>query len=415
MLQEKQRKVAKRATGENKKPESPNVLDMRLKSDFLDNKKSITAEIPNIRLRPEQIEEIQLCDYSLRLFYATRIQPLSLGEIKEYFPEPESQKAQSVINRFLAVGLIHVTPEEKYYSNFPENYVNYSDYRYDKLLEARKDKKVFNLMKEFTGNREYWKDKTYFSMDAFYTDEQTKEVQAMFKEIKEKLKQYSNDNAKTKSVKGMKFRRIKFFDMFFAILLAFVLVSMPSTPSFAEEQSALTDVQLRDLAVYRGAAGKFSVVLESGGGNDPTILMVQRAVSPEEYEHMMGHTRVFTDIMANSGLTMPLAFAVNTLSDSTNIGTDLGPILKGGSDDSKLHDGSLEDSGGGHDPTVIPDKIPCILEDEDGAIEVKLRELCPYQKLLINYARCKSEKQDCSKIEALMKELVDQNPSLLDK
>ncbi len=133
-------------------------LDFKSKGDSSPQSKSVTkptTENTDIRLSPEQIEEIHTDEYSLLLFYATRVQPLSVAEIKKQFPEPEPKKVISVMERFVKAGLIHMTPEGKYYSNFPDNYINYSDYRYDSDLEAKKDSKVFRLMKEFTGNREY--------------------------------------------------------------------------------------------------------------------------------------------------------------------------------------------------------------------------------------------------------------------
>ena len=161
------------------------------------------TEVPSIRLSPEQIEEIHVDEYTLTLFYATRMEALSLLEIKRQFPEPEAKKVQSIMDRFIKVGLIHITSEGKYYSNFPENYINYSNYRYDNDLEARKDAKVFQIMKEQTGKLEYWKNRTYFSMDNFYSDEQSEELQALFKTIKLKAKEFANQNSQKISLKGL--------------------------------------------------------------------------------------------------------------------------------------------------------------------------------------------------------------------
>ena len=184
-------------------------------------------DVPSVRLSPEQIEEIHADEYSLVLFYATRMQPMSIGEIKRQFVETEPKKAESVMERFLKVGLIHKTDDGKFYSNFPNNYINYSDYRYDGDLEARKDSKVFQIMKEQTGKKEFWKDKTYFSIDAFFTDEQSSELIEMLKEVKLKAKQFANQNDKLTS-KGMKFRRFKFYDMFWAIALFVITFSLTS-------------------------------------------------------------------------------------------------------------------------------------------------------------------------------------------
>ena len=86
-------------------------------------------EVPTVRLLPEQIEEIHADEYSLKLFYATRIEPQTLAQIKRDFPEPEAKKAQSILDRFVRVGLVHVTVDGKYYSNYTENYINYASYR----------------------------------------------------------------------------------------------------------------------------------------------------------------------------------------------------------------------------------------------------------------------------------------------
>ncbi|MGZ3789506.1 MAG: hypothetical protein ACXVLQ_13340 [Bacteriovorax sp.] len=66
-------------------------------------------------------------------------------------------------------------------------------------------------MKEFSDNKEFWKDKAYFSIDAFFTDEQSKDLIEMLKEVKLKAKQFSNENDKL-GITGMKIRRFKFYD-----------------------------------------------------------------------------------------------------------------------------------------------------------------------------------------------------------
>jgi len=217
---------------------------LKQESKSMDKKLVPSKDVETITLEPEQIEEIHADEYSLTLFYATRTQPMSLLEIKRQFAEPESKKAQSVMDRFLKAGLIHITREGKYYSNFPEGYINYANYRYDSDLEARKDSKVFQIMKEQTGKRDYWKDKTYFSIDAFFSDEQTKEMLELFKEIKLKAKQYANENSQNNNLKGLKFRRMKFYDMTLTIVFAVLLFFGGSSQSYA-----------------------------GGGGNDPTGMM----------------------------------------------------------------------------------------------------------------------------------------------
>lgn len=234
------------------------------------NKRSVASrigsDVPSIRLSAEQIEEIHADEYSLTLFYASRVEPLSLLEIKREFAEPEPKKAQSVMDRFLKVGLVHLTVDGKYYSNFPENYINYSHYRYDADLEAKKDSKVFDLMKEFTGKGEYWKDKTYFSIDAFYSKEQSDELLEMFKAIKVKAKEFANQNAKKKSIRSLKFRRLKFYDMTFAIFLALSLVWIFPVHSFAAGGGNDPTASLESSEYVQYAS---FLDLPRGGGHDP--------------------------------------------------------------------------------------------------------------------------------------------------
>ncbi len=232
-------------------------------------------DVPSVRLSPEQIEEIHADEYSLVLFYATRMQPMSIGEIKRQFVETEPKKAESVMERFLKVGLIHKTDDGKFYSNFPNNYINYSDYRYDGDLEARKDSKVFQIMKEQTGKKEFWKDKTYFSIDAFFTDEQSSELIEMLKEVKLKAKQFANQNDKLTS-KGMKFRRFKFYDMFWAVALFAITFSLtaihPASNAFASHSGGNDPV---GVSYVMNKIGTVTVdKVSGGGGNDPTASFV---------------------------------------------------------------------------------------------------------------------------------------------
>jgi hypothetical protein len=239
-------------------------------------KKKEVNDVPSIRLSPEQIEEIHADEYSLVLFYATRMQPMSIGEIKRQFVETEPKKAESVMERFLKVGLTHKTEDGKFYSNFPNNYINYSEYRYDGDLEARKDAKVFQIMKEQTGKKEFWKDKAYFSIDAFFTDEQSSELNEMLKEVKLKAKHFANQNDKLTS-KGMKFRRFKFYDMFWAIALFAITFSLtaihPTSNAFASHGGGNDPV---GVSYVMNKIGNITVdkVSGGGGGNDPTASVI---------------------------------------------------------------------------------------------------------------------------------------------
>lgn len=240
------------------------VQNLRIDSKELDIDGEI-KEVPSIRLSPDQIEEIHTDEYSLTLFYATRVQPLSLDELKRQFPEPEAKKAQSVMDRYMNAGLVYLTPDKKYYSYFPENYINYSNYRYDGDLEAKKDAKVFQLMKEYTGKKEYWTDKTYFSMDAFFTEEQSQELIQMFKNIKLKAKHYSNKNTQNKNIHGLKFRRIKFYDMIFSFLLL-ILFNLALIPALASAGGNDPTARMSKVN-FQFDSG----IVIAGGGNDPSM------------------------------------------------------------------------------------------------------------------------------------------------
>ena len=312
------------------------VQDGRLNSKNMENTKAIQQEVPSIRLSPEQIEEVHTDEYSLTLFYATRMEPMSLLEMKRQFPEPEPKKVQSIMDRYIKVGLVHITSDGKYYSNFPENYINYSHYRYDSDLEARKDSKVFQIMKEQTGKTEFWKDKTYFSMDAFYSEEQSKELLEMFKAIKLRAKTYANQNAEKKSIKGLKFRRMKFFDMTFAFL---IFLSF----GFGVTSQAMS---------AGGNDPHRTVIARAGGGNDPT----GRVMVSESYSQI----------------------------DSDN--PDCGG---GGHDPNECFDPHT--GGGGHDPaesggTINPKS--CFLKIEGRIIEVKNQKLCKLQRLIDILSEC---------------------------
>jgi hypothetical protein len=325
------------------------VASPRLGSQKSDKATAPQVEVPSIRLSPEQIEEIHVDEYSLTLFYATRVEPLTVNDIKREFAEPEPKKAQAVMDRFIKVGLVHITPDGAYYSNYPENYINYSHYRYDGDLEARKDSKVFQLMKEFTGKSEYWKDKTYFSMDAFYSKEQSDELLEMFKAIKLKAKDFANDNAKKKSIRGLRFRRMKFFDMSFAFIFAMLLTLGLSNKSYAGGNDPVINL-------YRtspSAAFNFlNMARFAGGGNDPTAMRLS-ANAPALY-------------------LMALTESPKTPGSDGGGGhdpTDKGPTV----------------GGGGHDPANPPTVTPsCYFEYEGQFIAIMSKRSCRL-KVLIDF------------------------------
>ncbi|MFN8790832.1 MAG: hypothetical protein ACK5Y2_05180, partial [Bdellovibrionales bacterium] len=247
------------------------------------------------------------------------------------------------------------------YSNFPDNYINYSHYRYDGDLEARKDSKVFELMKEFTGKSEYWKDKTYFSMDAFYTKEQSQELLEMFKAVRTKAKEFANENAKKKSIDGLKFRRMKFYDMTFAILLVFMVTLGISNKSHAGGNDPV-------LALFKtnpvAAVNFLNVARFAGGGNDPTAMMF--TINPELY--------------------------------AATIASAPGNPGGGGHDPNKTRDPV---GGGGHDPSDPPTAgVACVLEYEGQYLALNSKRTCKLKKLMDFMNSCgSSEHPTCMEVE----------------
>lgn len=391
---------------------SSSVHVPEIKSEESDKKETVAkTEVPNIRLSPDQIEEIHADEYSLLLFYATRVEPLTVAEIKKQFPEPEPKKAQSVLDRFVKVGLIHITPDGKYYSYFPENYINYADYRYDKDLEAKKDNKVFTLMKEFTGNKEYWKNRSYFSMDAFYTEGQTKELQEMFRQIKLKAKEFANENAKTKSIKGLIFRRLKFYDMMFSILVCVLCTLGFSNPARAGGNDPT--ILSQKAAYYQHWLNRDALadIMRVGGGNDPTGQIAIMTLPNQRIFQGGGNAPRYTSLLRNV-----------TINNFIGKGLVIDPIIPIIGDD-----GGKFDGGGGHDPTCVepvlrsggghdPDEptptalICCVVYDKDGQkVPVSSKRLCHAQTLLIDLMVCEQDDaKGCSAIEGELVETLSQ-------
>lgn len=226
--------------------------ESKLKVVSEEEKSFAQGEIETIVLSPEQIEEIHVDEYSLQLFHATRVQPLTLLEIKRQFPEPKAKKAQSVMERFTSVGLVHLDENNRYFSNFPTKYVNYGKYKYDADIELKKDQKIFQEMKDNFGNSSHWTDRTYFSMDTFFTEEQSKELRELFMEIRKKSKEFAKENQEKGSLKGLKFRRLKFYDMISCLIVALMIGLLMPQASFA-----------------RGGNDPHKVSFQVVGGNDP--------------------------------------------------------------------------------------------------------------------------------------------------
>lgn len=181
-------------------------------------------DIACVRFSAEQAEEIMANDYTLKLFHATRIKALTLKGILEHFGEPSEGMAKIVIDRFVKVGILDILPGEKYFTKYPGNFPNFTEHTYDMNLELNKDARVFKLMKEKAGDREYWKTQSYFSTDGFFTEEQTIEIRRKLMDIKFFIKNALKANMEEGGLEGKTFRRHKFYDLVLGSLVAFFVL-----------------------------------------------------------------------------------------------------------------------------------------------------------------------------------------------
>ncbi|MGH1469354.1 MAG: hypothetical protein ACRBBP_10865 [Bdellovibrionales bacterium] len=308
------------------------------KQDFEFTSRTENEEIKNIRLKPEQIEEINTDDYSLLLFNVTRVEPLSLSQIKKHFPEPSAKKAQSVMDRFIDCGLVHITKDGKYYSNYPDHYIDYSLYRYDAILEAKKDSRVFDLMKENCNSKTYWKDKSYFSEDGFFTEEQSKEISEALNEVRLKVKKYTSENRKNKKVSELIFRRFKYYDMILGLLfLVGSLICSPANTAFAQGNDPgmpIANFQFQNSFPSKFDFNKFNVnplspeeVIDSivnrdsiqmlMGGNDPGAALLQHSANQARFFRPR-NSRLIEEMSVEYGIRVveAAAYAVDPVSDS---------------------------------------------------------------------------------------------------
>jgi hypothetical protein len=425
--------------------EFPSVRTPKVESKPSDIKVG-QVEVPSIRLSPEQIEEIHSDEYALMLFYATRVEPLSVAEIKKQLPEPEPKKAQSVLDRFVKVGLVHLTQDGKFYSNFPENYINYADYRYDCDLEAKKDNKVFKLMKEFTGSKEYWKNRSYFSMDAFYTEEQTKEMQEMFRQIKLKAKEYANENSKKKSIKGLFFRRMKFYDMMFSLLFAvFLTFGLTDSARAGGNDPTL----MAKIVSYQEWISYLAQTYRAGGGNDPTAQTFSVPVTAQSaHAEPPGNSDGTSGIYAYNNDGAPgnsdgtsVIYAYNNdgapgNSDGTSgvrvymaSYTDSEPMTDEDDSEAIFDNGMAEENGarnagGGHDPTCQGPlgggghdpgdrggrKLNCCIPASSGElVRVYSQQLCKAQILLFDFILCQQGGRSCAEIEMELYDILSKS------
>lgn len=182
-------------------------------------------DIACVRFSAEQAEEIMASDYTLKIFHATRIESLSMKDIVDNFGEPGDGVAQVILDRLVRVGVLEVKADSKYFTAYPGNFPNFTDHTYDLNLELNKDARVFKLMKENAGDREYWQTQSYFSTDGFFSDEQALEVRKRLMDLKFFIKNALKANMEEGTLKGKTFRRHKFYDLVLGSFLAlFVFV-----------------------------------------------------------------------------------------------------------------------------------------------------------------------------------------------
>ncbi|MCB9072318.1 MAG: hypothetical protein H6623_01755 [Bdellovibrionaceae bacterium] len=252
-------------------------------------------DTPSVRFTKEQTVEIMMEDYSLKLFHLTRIKPLSLNEIKQYAPEPDSGRASDIMDRFCAVGLIDVTSDHKYYSKYPNNFANFTEHPLDKEIEADKDSLIFDLMKEKVGDEIFWKKNTFFQEDGYFTNEQTNYIREALLSLKFYVKKALQENRERGLIEGLTYRRHKFYDIGLSLLFVFVFLISSNRASAGNDPGG---------AIWMEAQAKFNIApltveeLTEGmrwskenmmqdwvdmDGNDPGVLRVVRAWDSEEY------------------------------------------------------------------------------------------------------------------------------------
>ena len=170
--------------------------------------------------------------------------------------------------------------QSRYVTRYPNKYVNYGEYRYDALLETRKDRAIFDKMKDHFGDKEFWGENSYFSIDYFFTDEQTQELKKLFDQIKEKARAFAVEN-KGKDPGDMKFRQIKYYNMTLSIIL-------------------IASLMLFVASMMGPTAFAFG-----GGGNDPTAMRM--SYSPQPYADQGGFLRVSeSESLSDSNKIQPL-------------------------------------------------------------------------------------------------------------
>lgn len=230
--------------------------DLSQKADLnKDSLKIALADQPEaIFATDEQAAEINASEESLRLFYLTRLKPMTLDEIASVTPPEHRDLIPGVLKRFRDCGLLKLK-KGTYETTLPNAYINFSRSRYNQEIEAQKDRTIFSKMKENAGNKTFWEDQTYFSTDYFFTEEQAQEINEILNQAKAKAKEFAKQN-KAKEPTTMKFRRFKFYNMIFSLAMLLLL------PFTAQGQITTTGPDQTFGHQFNSLMG--------GGGDDPT-------------------------------------------------------------------------------------------------------------------------------------------------
>lgn len=202
-----------------------------------------------------QAAKVYASETSLKLYHLTKNHPQSLDELRAHFPTESAAEIKQILQGFIDASILKLSPSGRYEFLLPNTYLNFSKFRFNGQVEEKKDRSIFNLMKEHAGDRSFWEDQDYFTMDAFLTPEQAKEISQQLDIVREKAKLFANQNH-GKEPTTMNFRRIKFYNMIFGIaallLLPFTALGQLATTGF--DQPLLNS----------------PISIIGGGGDDPT-------------------------------------------------------------------------------------------------------------------------------------------------
>lgn len=208
----------------------------------------------------------------------------------------------------------------------------------------------------------------------------------MFFQIKLKAKEYANENAKKKSIRGLFFRRLKFYDMMFSFLAGLFLIVGFADPAKAGGNDPTIFAKV---AYYQDWIGR-AELLRSGGGNDPTA-QIFAIMNPHQRTSFVG------------GGNEPVWTKASLQTIATD--GDMEVMDGGGGHDPTCEEPTVR-GGGGHDPDAGTTSIKCCLFwDGEKVISVYSPRICRAQELLIELEACERNKGDsCNTIED---ELID--------